>query len=67
MAAVAAMRAAYVRLGFIAQAAAAITDHQDIDSCEELGFLTNVEVESLCKAVHRSGGPIANPDAGIAG
>ena len=67
MAAVAAMRTAYGRLGFTAEAAAAITDHQDIDSCEELGFLTDVEVESLCKAVRRPGGTIVNPDAGIAG
>ena len=67
MVAVVAMRASYGRLGVTAQAAAAITDHQDIDSCEELGFLTDVEVESLCKAVHRPGGTIANPDTGIAG
>ena len=67
MAAVAAMRAAYGRIGFTQEALVAITDEQDIDTCEELGFLSDVEMESLCKAVHRPGGTIANPDAGIAG
>ena len=66
-AAAAAMRAAYRRLGFTNQAAAAITDDQDIDSVDELEMLTEEEIESLCKALRRPGGTIANPDAGNAG
>ena len=65
--AAAAMRAAYRRLGFTNQAAAAITDDQDIDSVDELEMLTEEEIESLCKALRRPGGTIANPDAGNAG
>ena len=66
MAAVAAIRAAYGRLGFTAQASTAINDNQYIDSCEELGFFSDVEVESLCKAVCQPGVTIANPNTRVA-
>ena len=59
------MRAAYVRIGLTQEASEAITDEQDIDTCEELGFLTDVEIESLCKTIRRPGGTITNPDAGV--
>ena len=49
------------------QASIAVIDNQDIVSYEELGFLSDVEVESLYKTVYYPGGPIANPYAGIAG
>ena len=59
----AAMRTAYGRLGFSDPAATAITDDQNIDSLDELELLTEDEIESLCKALRRPGGTIANPDA----
>ena len=67
MAAAAAIRAAYVRFGFTNVAATAITDQQDIDSVEELELLSDEEIESLCKALRRPGGTVANSDAGNPG
>ena len=63
MAQVAALRQAYVRLGFTNAAAHAITDDQQIDTVTELGLLTDDDVETLCKVIRRPGGTIPNPVA----
>ena len=57
-----AMRAAYERMGFSAEAATRITDVQDIDTPEELQFMTDSEVERLVKALRRPGGTIPDPN-----
>ena len=67
MADVPAMRAAYQRLGFSANAATRITDDQQIDSLGELKLLTDGEIENLCKVLRRPGGTIPNPQAATAG
>ena len=61
MAAVA-LRSAYGRIGFSAEAALVITDTQGIDNMEELEILTDGEIENLCKVIRRPGGidPITN-------
>ena len=60
MADLAALRTALGRLGFTNAAATAITaaDQQDIGDLEELRFLTDTEVENLCKVIRRPGGTI---------
>ena len=63
MAQVAALRQAYVRLGFTNNAAHAITDDQQIDTITELGLLQDADIETLCKVVRRPGGTIPNPVA----
>ena len=55
------MRALYQRLGFTNQAATILLDVQGIDSLEEIGYLTDDQVEGLCKRVQRPGGTIPNP------
>jgi hypothetical protein len=60
----AAMRQAYIRLGFTQAAALSITDGQDIDSIAELRILKNDEIENLCKVIRCPGGTIPNPNAG---
>ena len=67
MAQVAALRQAYVRLGFTNAAAQNITNDQDIDSLGELKVLRDEDVVNLCKVVRRPGGMIANPQAGAPG
>lgn len=61
MAQVAALRQAYVRLGFSNAAAHSITDEQQIDTVAELGLLYDDDIETLCKVVRRPGGTIPNP------
>ena len=61
MAQVAALRQAYVRLGFTNLAAHAITDDQQIDTIAELSLLQDDDIETLCKVVRRPGGTIPNP------
>ena len=61
MAQVAALRQAYVRLGFSNAAAHSITDDQQIDTVIELGLLQDDDIETLCKVVRRPGGTIPNP------
>ena len=61
MAQVAALRQAYVRLGFTNAAAHSITDEQQIDTVTELGLLLDDDVKRLCKVVRRPGGTIPNP------
>jgi len=65
--AAAAMRTAFTRLGFTADAAATIVGDQGIDTVNEIGFLVDDNrVELLCKAVRRPGGQVANNAADIA-
>ena len=65
MAAAVAIRDALQRMGFSANAALAVTNEQGIDDMDELGVLTDTEVENLCKVVRRPGGAntagVANP------
>lgn len=63
MAQVAALRQAFVRIGFTNEAAQIITDVQGIDSLEEVRILTDEETGHLCKSIRRPGGMIANPNA----
>ena len=51
-----ALRSAYVRIGFYAEAALVITYAQGIDCTEELEILTDGEIENLCKVIRRPGG-----------
>ena len=57
-----ALRSAYGRIGFSAEAALVITDTQGIDNMEELEILTDGEIENICKVIRRPGGidPISN-------
>ena len=59
MAHLAAMRQAYVRIGFTIPGSVAVVDDQGIASIEELGLLTDDEVEGLCKTIRRPGGTVA--------
>ena len=54
------MRQAFVRLGFSQQGAVAVVDDQGIDTVDELGVLTDDEIETLCKTIRRPGGTIVN-------
>ena len=62
MAAVQAIRDAYGRLGFAADAAVILTDVQGIDSIDELVLLTDAEVGNLCKVARHPGGTVPNPN-----
>jgi hypothetical protein len=64
MAQVAALRQAYVCLGFMNAAATNITNNQDVDSLDELKVLRDEDIVNLCKVVRRPGGMIPNPQAG---
>ena len=57
-----ALRSAYGRIGFSAEAALVITDTQGIDNMEVLKILNDGVIENLCKVIRRPGGidPIAN-------
>jgi hypothetical protein len=65
MAEAVAMRAAFLRLGFSADAANALTDNQGIDSVETLKYLDDHDVENLCKVIRRPGGQIQQGGATI--
>jgi hypothetical protein len=65
MAEAVAMRAAFLRLGFSADAANALTDNQGIDSVDTLKFLEDHDVENLCKVIRRPGGQIQQAGAAI--
>ena len=51
----------YARLGFAPAAAALLSGAQGMDEVMELGLLTDVEVDALCKLVRSPGGMVANP------
>ena len=51
----------YARLVFSPAAAALLSGAQGMDEVQELGLLTNVEVDALCKLVRSPGGMVANP------
>ena len=57
-----ALRSAYRRIRFSADAVLVITDTQGIDTTEELEILTYGYINNLCKVVRRPGGinPITN-------
>ena len=57
-----ALRSAYGRIGFSAEAAFVITDAQGIDCMEELKIITDGEIYNMCKVIRRPGGinPINN-------
>ena len=57
----AALRAALICMGTTAEVANKITTMQGIDTIEELHILTDNEVETLCRAIHRPGGLMPNP------
>ena len=65
MAAVAAMRTLFTRIGFTLAAAQAIVDEQNLDSLAEVKLLTDDEIESLCKVLHRPGGTVPGALAGV--
>ena len=56
MAAAVAIRDALQRMGFSANATLAVTNEQGIKDMDELGVLTDTEVENLCKVVRRPDG-----------
>ena len=58
------MRQAFQRLGCTAAAATAIVEEQEINSVEELRFLMDADVETLCRNTKRPGGVAAAPAAG---
>ena len=60
----AAIRQAFQRLGCTVAAATAIVDEQEINSIEELRFLMDTDVETLCQNIKRPGGVAAAPAAG---
>ena len=62
-----AMRAAFVRLGFSQAGAVAMVDEQGIDSLDELKWLDDDAIETVCSVVRKPGGQIPNPNAGAAG
>ena len=51
-----ALRSAYVRIGFSAEAAHVITYEQVIDCVEELEIITDGDIKNLCKVIRRPGG-----------
>ena len=59
------MRQAFQRLGCTAAVATAIIDEQEINSIEELRFLMDADVETLCRNIKRPGGVAAAPAAGV--
>ena len=60
----AAIRAVYTRCGFSEAVAAAIVNEQGINTLEEIRFLKDLEIDSLCKVVRRPGGTVAGVGAG---
>ena len=60
----AAIRSVYTRCGFSKAATAAIVNKQGIDTLEEIRFLKDSEIDSLCKVVRRPGGAIAGAGVG---
>ena len=64
MAAVAAMRTLFTRIGFTAAAAQAIVDEQNLDSLAEVKLSTDDEIESLCKVLRRPGDTVPGAVAG---
>jgi hypothetical protein len=63
----AAMQMMFQRLGCTVAAAQAIVNDQGIDSLAELMALKEVDVETLCKVIHRPGGAVINPNAAAQG
>jgi hypothetical protein len=63
MAALAAMRTMFNRLGFTVAASQVIVDEQGLDTLDEIKLLTDDEIENLCKVLRRPGGtiPAENP------
>lgn len=61
------MRAAMVRIGFTIDAAQALVEEQGMDSLDEIKLLSDDEIESLCKVIHRPGGMIPAPPGGPEG
>ena len=57
-----ALRSAYLRIVFSAEAALLVTGEQGIDCMEGLDILTDGDIENMCKFVRRPGGinPITN-------
>ena len=62
-----ALRTALGRIGFSVDARNEITDAQGLDELEKFSYLTDTEVENLCKTIRRPGGTVDNPDAEGAG
>ena len=58
------MRQAFQRLGCTVAVATAIVEEQEINSVEELRFLMDADVETLCRNIKRPGGVAAAPAAG---
>ena len=58
------MRQAFVRLGFTQQGAVAVVNEQGISTIEELGLLTEDEIENLCKTIRRPGGTMVGQGQG---
>ena len=58
------MRQAFVRLGFTQQGAVAVVNEQGIATLEELGLLTENEIEGLCKTIRRPGGTMVGQGQG---
>ena len=56
-----ALRSAYGRIGFSAEASLVITYAQGIDIMEEIEILTDGEINNLCKVIRRPGGIIPLP------
>lgn len=54
------MRQAFMQLGFSQLAATALTNEQDIGSCQMLKELTETEVDDVCKQIRKSGGAQGN-------
>ena len=61
MAHIVAMNSMYGRLGFTQAASTLLSGAQGMDDVTELGLLTDIEVDALCKLVRSPGGMIANP------
>ena len=61
MANIVAMNSMYGRLGFTQAASTLLSGAQGMDDVTELGLLTDIEVDALCKLVRSPGGMIANP------
>jgi hypothetical protein len=66
MAAIAAMRGVFTRIGFTFEAASLLVGDQGINELKEIRRLTDSEAEDLCKVLRRPGGAIANTPAAIA-
>ena len=58
------MRQAFQRLGCTVAAATAIVDEQEINGIEELRFLMDADIETICRNIKRPGEVAAAPAAG---